>query len=156
MVNFFADPGADNIQAAISSNPVEPRAEIMGHPFGLHHILRLKWIAPKILDFGLARITNVDLALTPSLTQAQRIEGTPRYMSPEQVRKIGGSLQSPIVSLGSQRRSICSNWLIREIRNNNAKRCFSRSVGTGFCFDRNAIGLSPMNEYQLARWRLEQ
>jgi len=43
---------------------------------------------PKILDFGLARMTNADVVftLTATATTTGRVEGTPRYMSPEQAR----------------------------------------------------------------------
>jgi serine/threonine protein kinase/Flp pilus assembly protein TadD len=39
---------------------------------------------PKILDFGVARITESDVALTTMHTQAGQIIGTAAYMSPEQ------------------------------------------------------------------------
>jgi tetratricopeptide (TPR) repeat protein/predicted Ser/Thr protein kinase len=42
--------------------------------------------APKILDFGLARLTNTDVTLTQSATQTGQIIGTLRYMSPGQAR----------------------------------------------------------------------
>jgi serine/threonine protein kinase/lipoprotein NlpI len=41
---------------------------------------------PKILDFGLARITDADVAMTALATHSGMVEGTPRYMSPEQAR----------------------------------------------------------------------
>ncbi len=41
---------------------------------------------PKILDFGLARITDVDLTQTTLDAETGRIMGTPTYMSPEQAR----------------------------------------------------------------------
>jgi serine/threonine protein kinase len=40
----------------------------------------------KILDFGLARITDIDVAVTTVRTVAGRIQGTLPYMSPEQAR----------------------------------------------------------------------
>ncbi|MCK4340122.1 MAG: protein kinase [Phycisphaerae bacterium] len=41
---------------------------------------------PKILDFGLARMTDADVTLTAGATETGRIMGTLRYMSPEQAR----------------------------------------------------------------------
>ncbi|MHC4697064.1 MAG: protein kinase domain-containing protein [Planctomycetota bacterium] len=41
---------------------------------------------PKVLDFGLARITYVDMTLTAGATGTGPIMGTLRYMSPEQAR----------------------------------------------------------------------
>ena len=40
----------------------------------------------KILDFGLARITDTDLAVTTVVTDLGRVQGTLPYMSPEQLR----------------------------------------------------------------------
>ncbi|MCK4873467.1 MAG: serine/threonine protein kinase [Phycisphaerales bacterium] len=39
---------------------------------------------PKIIDFGIARVTNADLAVTTMQTDARAIVGTLQYMSPEQ------------------------------------------------------------------------
>ncbi|MFH1110095.1 MAG: serine/threonine-protein kinase [Planctomycetota bacterium] len=41
---------------------------------------------PKVLDFGLARITDADVAMTTVVTEPGRIAGTLTYMSPEQTR----------------------------------------------------------------------
>ena len=41
---------------------------------------------PKILDFGLARITDADVAAATVMTEVGAIQGTLPYMSPEQAR----------------------------------------------------------------------
>lgn len=41
---------------------------------------------PKILDFGLARLTDSDVTVTQTTTRTSQIIGTLRYMSPEQAR----------------------------------------------------------------------
>jgi serine/threonine protein kinase/tetratricopeptide (TPR) repeat protein len=57
---------------------------------------------PKILDFGVARITGSDIALTTMQTQAGQIIGTAAYMSPEQASgdpdRVGA--RSDVYSLG--------------------------------------------------------
>lgn len=56
----------------------------------------------KILDFGLARITEMDLAVATVGTEIGKIEGTLPYMSPEQVRGNGDEIdvRSDVYSLG--------------------------------------------------------
>jgi len=41
---------------------------------------------PRILDYGLARLTQTDLAQMVTRTRSGTLQGTPRYMSPEQLR----------------------------------------------------------------------
>ena len=57
---------------------------------------------PKILDFGLARITEVDIAATTVVTEVGKIQGTLPYMSPEQARGNPDEidLRSDVYSLG--------------------------------------------------------
>src|SRR5262249_58533909 len=40
---------------------------------------------PKVLDFGVARVTDSDLLTAAGLTQTGQLLGTPNYMSPQQV-----------------------------------------------------------------------
>jgi predicted Ser/Thr protein kinase len=40
---------------------------------------------PKVLDFGVARVTDADLLTRAGLTETGQLLGTPNYMSPEQV-----------------------------------------------------------------------
>ncbi len=56
----------------------------------------------KVLDFGLARITDADVQATTVLSEVGRIQGTLPYMSPEQVRGNPDEidLRSDVYSLG--------------------------------------------------------
>lgn len=56
----------------------------------------------KILDFGVARITDADIAATTILTEPGRVVGTLRYMSPEQARGDADAidLRTDVYSLG--------------------------------------------------------
>jgi len=57
---------------------------------------------PKILDFGLAHLTQPDPKISTSMTRTGQMSGTPRYMSPEQIRGKSSEIGRPsdVYSLG--------------------------------------------------------
>ncbi|MEW6733788.1 MAG: tetratricopeptide repeat protein [Acidobacteriota bacterium] len=66
----------------------------------LHHLKDGSEIV-KVVDFGVAKLTNVnDTAYKGRLTKTGYLIGTPHYMSPEQIREQEITLQSDIYSLG--------------------------------------------------------
>jgi serine/threonine protein kinase len=56
----------------------------------------------KVLDFGLARITDADVTMATMVTEVGKIQGTLSYMSPEQARGAPGEIdvRSDVYSLG--------------------------------------------------------
>jgi serine/threonine protein kinase len=56
----------------------------------------------KVLDFGLARITDADVTMATMVTEVGKIQGTLSYMSPEQARGSPGEIdvRSDVYSLG--------------------------------------------------------
>jgi serine/threonine protein kinase/tetratricopeptide (TPR) repeat protein len=56
----------------------------------------------KVLDFGLARITDSDVTMATMVSEVGKIQGTLSYMSPEQSRGVPGDIdaRSDIYSLG--------------------------------------------------------
>lgn len=72
---------------------------------------------PKVLDFGIARITDADLQLTTMHTHVGQILGTLSYMSPEQVngRHDALDLRSDVYSLGVLLFEILTDRLPQEL-----------------------------------------
>src|SRR5439155_3350577 len=65
-------------------------SELNGHPL------------PKIIDFGIVKLTAQQLTSEPLVTRAHQIVGTPAYMSPEQASlgQLDIDTRSDIYSLG--------------------------------------------------------
>jgi len=55
----------------------------------------------KVLDFGLAKLTENELSQAAAETNPGVVMGTPRYMSPEQARGLDVDLRTDIFSLGT-------------------------------------------------------
>jgi serine/threonine protein kinase len=55
----------------------------------------------KVLDFGLAKLTETELSPATPETNPGIVMGTPRYMSPEQARGLDVDLRTDIFSLGT-------------------------------------------------------
>ena len=55
----------------------------------------------KVLDFGLAKLTETEIAPVTPDTNPGVVMGTPRYMSPEQARGVDVDLRTDIFSLGT-------------------------------------------------------
>ena len=55
----------------------------------------------KVLDFGLAKLTESELSPAAAETNPGVVMGTPRYMSPEQARGLDVDLRTDIFSLGT-------------------------------------------------------
>ncbi|MEE9296934.1 MAG: serine/threonine-protein kinase [Phycisphaerae bacterium] len=68
---------------------------------------------PKLLDFGLARITDSDVTMTTVVTETGKIQGTLPYMSPEQTRGNPDDidLRSDVYSLGVVLYELLTNQL---------------------------------------------
>ena len=55
----------------------------------------------KVLDFGLAKLTENELSQAAAETNPGVVMGTPRYISPEQARGLDVDLRTDIFSLGT-------------------------------------------------------
>ena len=73
---------------------------------------------PKVIDFGVARSTDADLALTTLQTEAGQLVGTLRYMSPEQFDADASRIDAPtdVYSLGLVMHELLAGELPYEVR----------------------------------------
>ena len=57
-------------------------------------------VTPKVLDFGLVKLTHADAPTVAALTEPGRVLGTPAYMSPEQLMGTTVDERTDVFSLG--------------------------------------------------------
>ncbi len=122
---------------------------------------------PKILDFGLAKITDSDVAVTTIMTDVGRVQGTLAYMSPEQVRGDTDyiDVQSDVYSLGIVLYELLADQLpydlsratlpeaVRKICDDPPQRLSRISRGVGSDLEtivRKALAKEPDRRYQSA------
>ncbi len=90
--NILVEPGQEST-AGDATQTASTRSVLSSHHSGPQ---------PKVLDFGVARITDSDLAVTTVGTDVGQVVGTIPYMSPEQVRGDVNQIdtRSDVYSLG--------------------------------------------------------
>lgn len=82
---------------------------------------------PKVLDFGIARLIDIDPRATLAMTAVGAILGTPAYMSPEQARGAGSAIdcRSDVYSLGVIGYEMVTGRLPYEIPRNSMAQAIS-------------------------------